>query len=416
MGKELAEKNSYRLPPCPSYDVEGTESWLGDMAEKGLFLTKDGFFAGVGIFRKGPPRRVRYRLEAAQKSTSMWADDGGEPDEEAVEVSGQLGWEYVCKRGEFYVYCSESAEARELNTDPQIQALALEQVRKRERGTVISCLICSFVIPLLRIKGNLVLLMLELGTWYILMFMGIVTWLFAGMLYKVIHLGRLRRRLRAGGTLDHRKDWKKRAALHRARNFLLPALLLVFFCLLPGREEAAMGEKIPLEEEQGDMPFPTMRDFVAEEEFASYTRNDMGAHTNTVRRWTDWLAPAAVDWRENATIRRTDGTVLSGGLSVDYYEMRTPWLAREVAQEYARMKKWKKNYEPIGEEELGIGGRFDYAAAYYDEIHMPNVVIQQGCRVIHVTFYQVNEGEVLPVSEWAGVVAAGMAGESDPQQ
>ena len=66
-----APRRVYRLPPCPAYDVEGMEQWLSDQAERGLFLAQEGFFAGIAAFEAGVPRPVKYRLEAAQKSTSM---------------------------------------------------------------------------------------------------------------------------------------------------------------------------------------------------------------------------------------------------------------------------------------------------------------------------------------------------------
>ena len=33
-----------RLPPCPPYDLEGTESWLSEMAARGWRLEPDDFF------------------------------------------------------------------------------------------------------------------------------------------------------------------------------------------------------------------------------------------------------------------------------------------------------------------------------------------------------------------------------------
>ena len=42
--KSKEDRPVYILPPCPSYDVEGMESWLTDMAKDGLILTKDGGF------------------------------------------------------------------------------------------------------------------------------------------------------------------------------------------------------------------------------------------------------------------------------------------------------------------------------------------------------------------------------------
>ena len=61
----------YRLVPCPEYDIAGIETWLSDLSEEGLFLTQDGIMAGIAVFEYQKPQRMRYRLEAAQKSTSM---------------------------------------------------------------------------------------------------------------------------------------------------------------------------------------------------------------------------------------------------------------------------------------------------------------------------------------------------------
>ena len=112
---EKAEKPKYvlRLPPCPDYDVESTECWLTDLAREGLLLKKDGLFAGVGVFERAVPQRVQYRLEAAQKDTGLLCD-GYEPDPEQVELCAQYGWEYVARRGEFYIYRSHDPAAREL--------------------------------------------------------------------------------------------------------------------------------------------------------------------------------------------------------------------------------------------------------------------------------------------------------------
>ena len=109
------KKYVYRLPPCPAYDVEGMESWLCALAWEGLLLRKDGFHAGVAVFEKAAPRRVKYRLEAAQENTGFFGD-GYAPDAEQVELCEEYGWEYVARRGEFYIYRSDDPTARELNT------------------------------------------------------------------------------------------------------------------------------------------------------------------------------------------------------------------------------------------------------------------------------------------------------------
>ena len=56
------------LPPCPSYDVEGTESWLSDMERAGWRLTPEGFFGGLARFERAEPCAAAYRLDAAPKA------------------------------------------------------------------------------------------------------------------------------------------------------------------------------------------------------------------------------------------------------------------------------------------------------------------------------------------------------------
>lgn len=64
-------RHCVRLPPCPAYDVEGTESWLESMAAEGWQLSEDGFVLGWAVFQRSEPVRLRCRLAAAPESTSM---------------------------------------------------------------------------------------------------------------------------------------------------------------------------------------------------------------------------------------------------------------------------------------------------------------------------------------------------------
>ena len=34
----MERKHRVRLPPCPDYDIAGTETWLADMAREGWLL------------------------------------------------------------------------------------------------------------------------------------------------------------------------------------------------------------------------------------------------------------------------------------------------------------------------------------------------------------------------------------------
>ena len=71
-----------------------------------------------------------YRLEALQKTGSLFRDvDTPEPEEAAL--CEHFGWEFVARYQQFYIYRSFRQDAREPNTDPQVQALALRKVRRR---------------------------------------------------------------------------------------------------------------------------------------------------------------------------------------------------------------------------------------------------------------------------------------------
>lgn len=82
--KTSEPRYAYRLPPCPAYDVEATESWLSAMAQKGFVLTRDGFFLGFATFEKTQPQALRYRLEASEKKLAPLSEDS--PPEEAEEL------------------------------------------------------------------------------------------------------------------------------------------------------------------------------------------------------------------------------------------------------------------------------------------------------------------------------------------
>ena len=113
-------------------------------------------------------------------------EDGDDPEEEEIELSEAYGWEYVTRRGDFYIYRSLEENVRELNTDPEVYALAMKMVQKRQRASAFHCVIWAFVIPFIKITGfngsiALVASMLYLKTGFflfLLFFFGVTCLLF----------------------------------------------------------------------------------------------------------------------------------------------------------------------------------------------------------------------------------------------
>ena len=151
-------RHTYRLCPCSPMDVEGIQSWLEELARDGLVLETDGSFCGIFTFRKETAKTVRYRLTPVRKKQGFW-EDSREPSEEEKEYSAQCGWEYVARCGSFHIYSADNPNARPLHTDPAVQAMAMDALRKQQRSLLLSELIYWAILILLRSNGRLALSM-----------------------------------------------------------------------------------------------------------------------------------------------------------------------------------------------------------------------------------------------------------------
>lgn len=382
----------YRLAPCPPYDVEGTESWLADMAAKGLHLKEDGIFAGVAAFEKGTPKHVAYRLDASMKDTSMFGENLGAPDSETIEISRIYGWEYVAVRGQFHIYRAENA-VRERNTDPVVQALALKEVQKRQRSSLFNLLFWLLIYPMAyRMDNGMILTVVWIGTWYFLFTTLIIGLMVGGSIAELVHL--------LGMAISEEYE-------------------------------------VPLDEYEGNPPFATMVDLAEgmwrEENGAAGGKADgsdvsVSAYrfsllgiANTVYEWSDPVAPVNFNWDEVAEVTLSDGRRIEGSLYVDYHETAHPALARQLAREYQWREKydhWMANLFSKDEDEYeelevdwtaaaksaGVGG-FDFAVAFYNEMHIPTVILQKGNKVIHAAFHQYQSADQIPQEVWIGMMA-----------
>ena len=390
-------KKVYRIPPCPDYDVESMESWLTDMAADGCVLVEDGIFAGVATFEKTQPQKLKYRLEAAQKSTSMWADDGGEPDPEAVELSKLYGWKYVAKRGRFYIYCSDDPTVREMNTDPQVQALALDYVRKSQRDHVFTIIWWTLMYPLIGIRGALLLFSVNVGSWLMLMALGCVIWGIINSAIGLSHLNRMKKDLLETGQLYTGRNWKDGRTKYLFTETCRVLLIIVWIiaAFIGVYRASDDSNATPLKDFSGEVPFATMADFAPDGE---YELENWG-FSNSVRIWDDLLSPCSVDWDELAHIDLPDGRTLEGGLYVDYNELPYDWMAAWAAKEYwiSDLKKREKSLE-LPQLDL------DYAVGYTDGI-FPTVILRKDNKVIHAYFYQTSDDYRMDLARWVTILA-----------
>ena len=144
-----------------------------------------------------------------------------------------------------------------------------------------------------------------------------------------------------------------------------------------------------------------MTDFAGEGYYSSrMTMSGMGF--NTIEEWSDWLAPRNIKYDEHAEVIRMDGTILEGGLYIDYHEAISPYIAKQLALEYYHLDKREKHFEPLEIPALNV----DYCVAYMDALHFPTIVIQNGTIVVHASFYQTY---TMALTEWACRIADSIA-------
>ena len=151
---EKMVKYVHRVCPCSPGDVEGIQSWLEDMAGDGLFLVEDGVFCGVFSFERKSPRKVKYRLDVAQKRKPGFLDSGDELTDEEMELYRSMGWEYLLRYGDFRVYRSTERNAPELNTESETHAITIGLLKKKHRSSFV-CSIAYAVVFLLFSNGVL---------------------------------------------------------------------------------------------------------------------------------------------------------------------------------------------------------------------------------------------------------------------
>lgn len=320
--KTSERKTVRRLVPCPPYDVEACESWLGDMAEQGLMLERWTVIFEAR-FRRETPRPVRYRLTAARLKGPLLFNH---PDAGEQELYEEAGWHFVCRQGEFYIYACDAPAAPELHTDPAVQAMSLKMAC---RSAVFSFVGWAIVIALRSSElfsgdGFLVLVEYPLTA---LVFAFSHLWFALTSLQNLFCIFALRRKLKRGLPPDHHKNWRWSAPLHRCANGLwrlaFPFLIVLLFCVIFRPDRSAYLRNT--EERKDALPFATMEDlaegtFMPDEERYQYSE---------LRR--SLLAPTIWEYGESGQIVQDGRAVLDAYMTVDYYDTRLPLLAQLLA-------------------------------------------------------------------------------------
>ena len=284
-----------------------------------------------------------------------------------------------------------------MDTDPQVKALAVDGIRKRQRSTAFSILIWGLVYPLAKVRGGILLSMVNLGTGFILAGLMLSVWFFAAACVKAVRLNRLRKAI-LGETASRFETKRIRYYVPVAARWIL-TVVWIFVGMFRIGDYLTGALESPMKDYTADPPFATIADF-AGTEGEDYQLLNYG-YSNKVRQWEDWLTPVNYDWDEIAVVTLPDGQKLEGMLFLEYNEARYPWAAQRIAREYWLNDRWEKGYEKLGTPKMNA----DFCVAYLDNIHTPTVVICVGNKVVRASFRNYADSVSLSVETWAGILA-----------
>ena len=224
--------------PCPLSDIEGLESWLGDMAAQGLVPVTIG--QNFARFRYSQPKAVRYRLNAKPAPETFLEFAPGTPDGEERALAQECGWYYVTAVGDFFLYACEDSDAPELNTDPQVQALSLRYAKRQvfaPAGLLAYWLVTFWVRYAMGVWHTPVIDFVELG-WLSFCYLGLLAAALVSVVHNTVLLYRFSARLTRGAEPERHKNWRKGAGRYLVGR-VLAALLFVDLCgFCHGKEPA----------------------------------------------------------------------------------------------------------------------------------------------------------------------------------
>ena len=326
----MAEKKYvYRLPPCPAYEIAKVESWLTDMAKEGLILEADTPFFGFYGFYRAAPQNLRYRMEPALKAQGAFDWAPGEPKEDAQSLYAEMGWEYLTRYGDFHIYRCADPHAPELHTDEEIQAEALNVLKKRQRSN----LMVDILFVILYIKFGVLQYptgcIVAMGLFRTLCLYGFFLWMLIRPALSIIRLGKIRKQILNGESIHHPADWKVSSQRHRILSFIADIGFTVMLLTVAFSRLAASTQEIKLDDFTDDPPFVTIADLNPD---GAYERKGLD-YANKVRNWEYWPFVENWDWYEYASIELSSGETVSGPLDVKYHRTLSPALTNQLAGE-----------------------------------------------------------------------------------
>jgi len=184
------------------YSIGAYESWLSDLAARGLFLKKFGFMSG--IFEKAEPAQVEYRIDISKERLSK----------DRIVMYEDCGWKYIATNKWVHVFCAAAGtQTTEIHTDAREQGFTLVELTRMLSilMPILAILIsveiagCGYMLfmggtPFLNIISNGESIMIMAFSMLLLFFV---------LLKQFFDIRSLKKSLFSGKAINHHASWKK---------------------------------------------------------------------------------------------------------------------------------------------------------------------------------------------------------------
>lgn len=381
--------------PCSYMDIEEFQSWLEDMSRQGYLLTKPGKMRNAYLFHRISPLKTRYRLTPVSDDLEDWNE---RPDTEKRSLAEAFGWDYVCTVGGFHIYRSYNDEDRELNSDPQVLAEYLRQLRKKALISALAVLISPvlylFIVGFLVGPGHFWQYLIRNGLMLFVSFSLLFLFTTFKGIYRSVKLAKLFRLLNARKLPIYYKDWKKgekRFHIQTAFTYTIGVLLIISFSFYRvSSQDRLRFREHP--EDSRNLPFVTVLNLAEFSDSQSAKRLEAGGMVN----WTQVFSDVNYEWTEIVDVVSSDGREGRFSIELSYHEINSDWLADRLTNEY--LKEAESTGTP---RENNFAADVDLAYFYTDHRGCPAAVIRYDNTVIQVCFVRSDfEDAYLNLNAW----------------
>ena len=375
------DTNTYTFyAPCSSLDIEAMQTWLEDMALDGYLLKKCSRATHRYQFYKIEPLKIRYRLTPVSDSMEEW---NMRPDEEHSTLAEAFGWEYVCSNNYFHIYRTYDEEAREIHTDPAVQAESIRQLGRR----ILTTAAIWWSLPLIYIFLLLAfgspyafwrsLIVDRAGAQFMMVVLIVLALIRASAI--IIRLHAIKKKLKQGFVPIHRKEWKPKAKLYRIWCRVRPVVIVLMATILfMGRGAIAVKTDYQDNPDRtAERPFMTVTNMVADTDGASIKTVEL----SWMRNWAHVLSPVNYEWVEILTVADKDGAEGMVSIDLNYHETGSQFLSDRLTREYI---SYGEGFGTAMESAPEIKANMAYF--YYNEYDNPCAVMQYGKTVVMVEF------------------------------